>query len=291
MKAWSRGRTLAAGMFLIVLTNAVALGGVWWNREGEPESLLLLNERELMLPYRGYRMAENSGLQLRLGWRVIEREGGEVYSGYAGSGGVPEWLDAERMAALGFDSRDAGDASDSVQRRYDRQQPREALLVLELAGPAWQQALERARENAARHEAAAAVNADSKEFANRAKGAREALQREEKANSRLFAIDAGRDLAALRARYPDRTRYMIVKGTVRARLVNRDRKWLLSGYIGDVSVSQINVPFALRPVLESLSVRPQARAGEGEPRYEARLAVGRRLEPWITTLTALPVAR
>lgn len=38
MKAWSRGRTLAAGVLLILLSNAVALGGAWWNREGEPES-------------------------------------------------------------------------------------------------------------------------------------------------------------------------------------------------------------------------------------------------------------
>lgn len=281
--AWSRGRTLAAGIVLILLTNAVALGGAWWNREGEPESELVVNERELMLPYRGYRLAENSGLQLRLGWRVPEREGGEFYSGHAGSSGVPDWLDAGRMAALGFDTRDA-EAADDARRRYSRQPPRDVLLVLELAGPAWQQALERARENATRHEAAAAANADSKEFANRAKRAQEALQREEKTNSRLFAIDVGRDLAALRVQYPDRTRYMILKGTVRPRLVGRDKQMRLSGYIGDVSASRINVPFDLRPVLERLPARAPALAGEGEPRYEARLAVGRRLEPWIATL-------
>ena len=287
MTAWSRGRTLAAGILLILLTNAVALGGAWWNREGEPESQLLLNERELMLPYRGYLQKDNSGLQLRLGWRVAEREYAEFYSGYAGSGGAPEWLDAAHMAALGFDTGD-GNANDSARRRYDRQQPREVLLVLELAGPAWQRALERARENATRHEAAAAANAGSKEFANRAKRAQEALQREEKANSRLFAIDAGRDLAALRARHPDRARHMIVKGTVRPRLVNRDKQWQLSGYIGDVGVSRINVPFALRPVLERLPPRPPAR--DGEPRYEARLAIGQRLEPWIAALATLPAA-
>ncbi|MBU0751448.1 MAG: DUF4824 family protein [Gammaproteobacteria bacterium] len=288
MTAWSRARTLAAGAALILLTNAVALGGVWWNRTGEPESLLVLTERELPLPYRGYRSSENSGLEFRLGWRVGERDG-NVFYGYAGSGGMPEWLDGKRMEALGFATYDV-DGGEEARRRYSRQQPREVLVVLELAGPAWQQALERARENAARHAAAAAVNVDSKEFANRAKVAQDALQREERANSRLFAIDVGRDLAKLRTTYPDRGRYMIVKGTVRPRVANRDKKYQPAGYIGDIGAGRINIPFALRPVLERLPPGQRAKAAEGDPRYEARLAIGQRLEPWIAALRATPAA-
>ncbi|HPU80578.1 DUF4824 family protein, partial [Accumulibacter sp.] len=64
MIAWNRGRTLAAGAALILLTNIVALSGVIINRTGEPESRLMLSARELSLPYRGYRQAENSGLAL-----------------------------------------------------------------------------------------------------------------------------------------------------------------------------------------------------------------------------------
>ena len=45
MIAWTRGRTLAAGAALILLTNAVALSGVFINRSGEPESRLMLSER------------------------------------------------------------------------------------------------------------------------------------------------------------------------------------------------------------------------------------------------------
>ena len=37
MKTWSRGRTLGVGIGFIVLTNAIALGGVWWNRSATPD--------------------------------------------------------------------------------------------------------------------------------------------------------------------------------------------------------------------------------------------------------------
>jgi hypothetical protein len=292
MTAWSRGWTLAAGIGLILLTNAVALGGAWWNRAGEPESQLLLTERELVLPYRGYRMAENSGLALRLAWRVADGEGKAQQSNYGG-GGVPAWLDGERMAALGFETR-ADPAGQEMQRRYERQQPREVLIVLELAGPDWQAALQQAEENAVRHAAAATVNADSKEFANRAKRAQEAWRHEELSSSRLFAIDAGRNLAALRARYPDTTRFMIIKGTLRPRLLTRDKQQRFAGYINDISASRINVPFALRPVLEQLQTRPRNVAEDEEPRYAASLAIGQRLEPWIVAVSALkpdPAAR
>ena len=91
-----------AGLALIVLTNAVALGGVWWNRSATPESALTLSERELGLPWRSLRFAEDSGLSLNLNWRVGDREAGEFVSGYTFNGGTPEWLDAAHMAALGF---------------------------------------------------------------------------------------------------------------------------------------------------------------------------------------------
>jgi hypothetical protein len=127
------------------------------------------------------------------------------------------------MRALGFDTAPVAE-NHQGRRRFERQQRREVLLVMELAGPAWQQAQERARANAARHDAAAQANADNKEFADKAKRAREQLKAEEESNSRLFAIDAGLDLAALRAKYPDRGRFLILKAHVRPRLGSRERK-------------------------------------------------------------------
>jgi hypothetical protein len=273
---------LAAGALLILLANAVALTGVYLNRNGEAESRLTLSQRELTTPW-GWSMAkENSGLALSLNWRVIDPAVGE-FGGYGFSGGTPDWLDAAHMAALGFDTTLPADGAFG-SRRFERQLPREVLLVLELAGPAWQQALEKARQNAARHEAASLANAGSKEFAEKAKRAQEQLKREEGTNSRLFAIDAGLDRAALRARYADRGRYLILKGTVRPRLATQDKKTRVTGYVSALAVTQINVPHALRPVLEPALRNHKRTADDPAPRFEAAIAVGQRLEPWIESV-------
>jgi len=274
--------TLAAGALLILLANAVALIGVYLNRSGEAESRLTLSQRELTMPW-GWSMAkENSGLALSLNWRVIDPSVGE-FGGYGFSGGTPEWLDEARMAALGFDTSLPTDGAFG-RRRFERQLPREVLLVLELAGPAWQQALDRARQNAARHEAASQANAGSKEFAEKAKRAQEQLKREEGANSRLFTIDAGLDRAALRARYPDRSRYLILKGTVRPRLATHEKQTRVTGYVSALAVTQINVPHALRPVLEPALRKHKRTTDDPAPHFDAAIAVGQRLEPWLESV-------
>ncbi|MBL8375262.1 DUF4824 family protein, partial [Accumulibacter sp.] len=104
MKAWTRAHTLAAGAALIVLTNAVALAGAFLNRNTEAESRVTLSERELALPYGGYRQAENSGLALQLKWRVLDADPDSWDHGYARHGGLPAWLDAAHLATLGFDT-------------------------------------------------------------------------------------------------------------------------------------------------------------------------------------------
>jgi hypothetical protein len=279
--------TLLAGGALILLANVVALTGVYLNRSGEPESRIRLSERELALPWERGRVRENSGLSLGISWRVIEAHAaGEYYvgSGYGYSGGTPEWLDEAQMKALGFDTAPVAESSEG-RRRFERQQRREVLLVLELAGPAWQKARETARENTERHAAAARANADSKEFAAKAKRAQEQLQAEEQSNSRLFAIDAGLDLAALRARYPDRGRFLILKAHVRPRLDSRERKTIVTGHVSELAVPAVNVPHALRPQLEpAMRALPRTPTGS-QARFEATLAVGQRLEPWIEAVS------
>ena len=278
-------QTQAAGAVLILLANAVALTGVYLNRSGEAESRLTLSQRELAMPWSWGMAKENSGLALGLNWRVNDADVGEYYGGgFGSSGGTPEWLDAAHMAALGFDTVVVPEDSRG-RHGIERQLPREVLLVLELDGPAWQQALERARQNAARNEAALVANASSKEFAEKAKRAQDQFKREEAANSRLFAIDAGLDRAALRARYPDRSRYLILKGTLRPRLVTHEKKTRLTGYLSALAVTQINVPHALRPILEPVLRKQRSTADDPARHFEATIAVGQRLEPWIESVS------
>lgn len=290
-KTWTRLHTFAAGAVLIVLANAVALGGVFLNRSGEPESRATLTERELPLSYDSLNPRENSGLALRLDWRVDDDDERAGF-GYSGYGMQPAWLDADRMAALGFavpPGNAAGELPAEARERYVRQLRRQVLVVLEFDGPAWRRALARAQAATARHAAAAAANPGSAEFAERAKSAGEQFALEQNGHSRLFAIDAGLDAATLRARYPDRSRHVILRATVRPSVVgNEQRRYRLGGYLDGIAIDRINVPFALRPPLEALRNVARSAAEERPPRYEVRLATGQRLEPWIEQIAPLP---
>lgn len=276
MIAWSRRRTLIAGLALILVVNAIALAGVAYNRSGEPESTLPLSERELQLPYGRWNSKENSGVALNLRWRVHAGDAPlDTYDGYA-YGGTASWLDETRMAALGFEVAQDRLASERKTRQY---RTKEVLLVLELDGAAYRQSLERARKKADDEEKLNADNPGNKEFERRAKQAREYAQSEAKENSRLFVVDAGLDTKALRAQYPDRAHYLIARGQIRPQMVTRDKQERLSGNISALGVSQINV------LVEFQNALRQDVQTNKPMRFEASVAYGKRLEPWILALT------
>jgi hypothetical protein len=271
-------KLLVAGAVLIVVVNALALGGVAWNRSGAPDSTLTLTQRELRLPYMWGMERERSGLSLTLQWRMPVSPDNREYDLLQGStDGTPAWLDAGKLRALGFDLRadDRGRASS-----------REVVLVLELAGPAYKAALERAAQRVERAEKRAERELpDDKQGAQALQAARENLQRERDTFSRLFAIDAGLDAAALRTRYPDRNRHLIVGGRIRPHVTHGDKGVVASGWIESLSVGSISVPESLRGGLDGAD-RMTGRA-DGQ-RFEADIAWGRRLEPWVTALRVLP---
>lgn len=282
MITWSRMRTLIAGVSLILLTNAVALTGVAYNRAAPPESTLKLTQRELWLPYNWGFEAENSGIALNLQWRVLGQESEhDFYTSQFRGGGAPDWLDKAKLAELGFNVSQPEGTTQS-ERHYDKQLAREVLLVLELDGTAYQTALLRARQHATQEEAARVANANNKTDEQRAKNAKEQLGRAERENSRLFVIDAGLDLGALRAKYPDRTKYAVVRGQVRPRLINNNRKTRLLGYISALSIDQITVPLDFRPVFEPILKAGRSYSSNTALPYEVSVAFGKRLEPWIT---------
>jgi len=281
---WSRGRTLAAGIALIALTNAVALGGVAWNRSGEPESVLKLTQRELSRSREFGIDREGGGLQLYVNWRVLSTErDSELYWNFHGA---PEWLDEAKLASLGFDVSPPP-ATPKASWRYDRQLPREALVVLELDGPAYQKALERARERAAK-QAAKGAQTGKTGPGSPVEQAANFLKNEETTNSRLFAVDAGRDAQALRAKYPDRTRYAIVQGTVRTSYqTGRGKEARWTGYIDGIQNAQVNVPLEFRKAIESARIlRRPGPAVQGAAPFEVTVAFGKRFEPWIVAASA-----
>lgn len=273
---WTRRHTLATGFALIAITNAVALLGAAWNRSGE-EARLALTQRELLRPYAWYGNRENSGVSLMLAWRVAadgpDRTGGR----YTRMGGGPSWLDRAKMESLGFDvSYDL--ATERGRKLYEKQLPREALLVLELAGPAWERMVALARDDVAAAEARLAASPGEKGLGLSVKNARDELERETQRASRLFVVDAGSDAEALRAKYPDRARYAVVRGEVRP--VSWKRPERATGYLTRLSVPSINVPFEFRGLFSEVPSTYEYDESKRAP-FQAAVAFGKRLEPWV----------
>lgn len=91
---------------LLVLVNIIVLAGAAYNRSGDPIASLQLTERELSLPYyRAYNKKENSGLALRLSWKVAPNFSEKNrYNRYSLSNYTsPNWLTENKLKELGID--------------------------------------------------------------------------------------------------------------------------------------------------------------------------------------------
>ncbi len=279
-------RVLVAGVGLILVVNAIALVRVAYNRSGEPESLLRLSQRELSVPRPWGWRTENSGLTLTLQWRVPLADERNVYYGFAGRSAPAAWLDAAKLNELGIRPLQPS-ATEAEKRRYEKVGPKEVLLVLELDGPAYRAALERTRESA-REKADAARNSSAPALKNGADFAQKLLDQEEQSSSRLFVIDAGLDLERLRAKYPNRSQYAIVHGRIHPpRVAGYGQP--NAGYVEGLASDQVNVSLEYRPVFDAVPP-PAYRLGEryGGPKFEAAVAIGKRLEPWLVSARRQP---
>jgi len=286
---------LAAAMAVVFVTNAIVLVGAWYNRSGEPDATVTMTERELSLPPQYGMFKEDSGLSLQVEWRVLEAD--ETFSPYQNYyGRSPGGVNQEKLAELGFDVKEDPDSPDAF-RHYNKILPKDVFLVLEYDGAAYRKLLDLSGKHLRDEEALAAANSGKKEFVTRAADARKNLEAEQHRRSRLFVIDAGTDPDSLRGRYPDRTRYFIAHGVVRLYLIkvspsktstqNGDKSHL-EGIITDIHMTDIHVPLALRGPLDALiSIGTRYTGYGGPPRYSVTMKVGRRLEPWITDVTAL----
>jgi len=267
---------LLLGVLLILVSNGAALLGVAYNRWGDPRNVIQLSERELVPSDDSAMSGENSGIALRLRFSVLERESGHEDRG-AGAGlsghGEPDWLNEAKLVSLGFEPA----TSHPPSVRLERSVTREVLLVLEVNGPAYQQALSRAREHAQRSAARAAAEPGIEEIEWRARRAGEIRERIESDDTRVYVVDAGLDEQELRVRYPDTARYLILPGQVRARLRSREGTIRLVGRVSRLNMGRINVPYTLRDVFDP----PMQRGDDSTHHYTVRLAFGRRFEPWI----------
>ena len=204
---WSNKKALLAGLALILVTNAIALTGVAYNRSGDAESALRMTERELQVVTWSWPDNDNSSVDLRLAWRVRQTYSSEQDYGYWRD----DWLTEEQLRSLGFDISLPAEM-EAAHERHRRDLPKTVFLALEYDGPAYQEALGQRRKRVEQATELAGRNVGDETFAERLKAARNALVDEQISASRLFVVDASLDREALRKRYPDRTRYSILRG-------------------------------------------------------------------------------
>ena len=275
---WTRQSALIAGLALIGMTNLAALGGAAYNRSGEPDSVLSLTQRELRPAYATvHRKNENSGMTLPLRWRVLPSPKARKAYGLDGEGGgAPDWLDAGKMASLGFQPMASNRTDTDEVFGYRRQLTREVFLVLEFDGPTYQRACEDARDMAQQVE-------NKNERGDGRKDAQAILDQEERYSSRLFAVDAGLDREALRAKYPDRRMYAIVRGQVAPTW--GPSAWSGEGAITRLSTDDINVPLEMRVALEGVRPKSYRQERDDGSQFAAEVAFGQRLEPWLISVT------
>lgn len=244
-------RSLWLGIGLILASNAVALAGVWYNRSGEAQAQLRLSERELRLSSDSWlRSEENSGVRLQLLWRQADPDW--------------SWLGEAKLRELGFAPNDLGRAAE-----------RPLWLVLELDGPSYRQRLERARDELASAQAAAAAQPGDEKLRQQLEQRRLDLRHETQQATRLLLVDAGLDAEALRQVWPDRQRQVILAGRLRAYRYGDTTRYSASVVLeGD----RISVPKPYRDVFVQWRSRGY---DDKRPKVQVEVAFGQRLEPWL----------
>lgn len=93
-------RRFGASVGLVVLTNAIVLIGIAYNRGGEPEAEITLTEREVPLSYEAFQSDENTELALRLHWQSpAHRWQALMFESRL----EPDWFDQAKLEAVGYD--------------------------------------------------------------------------------------------------------------------------------------------------------------------------------------------
>jgi len=255
-------RTFWLGAGLILLSNAVALGGVYYNRSGEPDSVLRLSERELSVAYNSV-MNNNdaAGQMLELDARLADG-----------------WVNRDKLRELGFEIGEHGETY-----RRDRWE-REALVVLELNGEQYQTELTAAEAELKQAQIQFAAAPDSPEAKQALDNADYQLSRFRANNTRLYVVDAGLDADSLRQRYPDRSRYSLARASVRAGFNWSAGVPTPDDYTLYFELAEVSVPSRWRTVFSAWN--PYDRTAEERNKVSVDVTFGKRFEPWITSAKA-----
>jgi hypothetical protein len=271
-------KLIYCGFALITLTNIIVYAGVAYNRSTDTPQQLTLSERELSVPY-NYNGEENSVVALRLNWQLAN--GLDEYPQYSSH---QLKVDAQMLQLLGFDPQ---------QIKHNKSylagvQTREVFWVMEFDGDSYQHYLELQKQRYAQQLADAQSRDNNEQAIERIeKDYRFAEQRA----SRLFVIDTGLDPEQLRKDYPSE-QFIFLKGLVRAQW-RESQGEVTEGFelvMQALSVPQIMVPSNFAEPLEDAHPTNYYSAltdNDQQIKFRARLAWGKRFEPWVVDISVL----
>ncbi|MEA3492731.1 MAG: DUF4824 family protein [Campylobacterota bacterium] len=269
MKIYITSRRLfLSAFFTVIVINIIVLTEVFFNRSSEQKREITLTERELSWPYRTHK--ENSGLSLKLRWRVL-KDVDERHSYYSKE---PAWLNIEKLEELGFDIAD-----DQKREPISR----EVFIVLEYDGEDYRRSMERTQAALKREQDLLDLSINDKKLRNDVAKIEKIFESEQTNQSRLFAVDAAIDPEILSKKYSDQTRFIIAKGLVKPRY--RYRKKRIIGTIVRLSIENIHVPLEHRQKLDEIIAANKAKQDiSKDPRYRVILNYGTHHEPWIAAI-------
>ncbi|MCY7295116.1 DUF4824 family protein [Alteromonas sp. a30] len=254
---------LLLGLCILLGSNALVLSGVAYNRM-EEKSQLTLTERELFLPYNQGAIKENSGILLRLKWRLPTPENAP-YSPYS-----PKEIktDEEELITLGF--------SIPGEHKSEWAQTRELYWALEFDGDIHKKEVKKA-EDAYRTATLEYQENPSKRNKQYQKRSQTAFEKEKVNNSRLFFIQASKSYDALASKYAGLPNILIVKGLSKPYFNSSDKRYYLG--LKRLSVNEILLPMPYSEALDNIELIPKKEIRP--PRYTVVVKWGQRLEPWI----------
>jgi hypothetical protein len=192
---------------------------------------------------------ENTPLTLHLVWRVesadqVDAATTAVSSTQAG------WITRAKLVELGV----------PVPSRFETNTFVSTLLVLEFDGPTHARVESRTCSPASRVRDETICDFEARK------------------SSRLYVVDAGRTVAELRGRYPDRAHFAIVPGVIKLAI---DRKvGEVAGYISGLSVDTVQGVEPLRSTIDPSTGEMLWHRLLAPHVFEAVISFGRRLEPW-----------
>jgi hypothetical protein len=221
-----------------ILITVAAVGRAQVNR-ADGRSPIVLTQREVRLTPRD---DDSSAAVLSLAWTEGDQR--------------TTWATRDKLRELGFDVSVHPDDL-GAEAHYARQLQRDVFVAFELNGPAWQNVLA-ARERS--EVAGQPVPADGLRGAG----------------SRLVAVDADRDGAALAARYPNAATHLITRAVMRpSRVKPPSEPAYLYGTIVNILPRSIYVP---EPWASQL---PRRQFEANQAGYTVSVRYGRSWEPWV----------